>query len=626
MSGIAGIIRFDGVPVEAGLVEKMTAAMPYRGPDGIHHWVKGSVAMGQCMLHTTPESLEEKQPLTNEEENLVLVMDGRVDNWEELRRKLLGRGTLLRNRSDAELVLRAYQVWGEDCLPHIDGDFALVIWDVRRQEVFCARDRMGSKPFFYHWDGSTLSFASELHSVLDLPWVRQEINEGVLAEFLAAEWYSRDETLWSGILRLIPAHQCMISRQEVRYKQYWQPDLAGSLPYAEDKAYFEHYRELLTDNIRRLSRSHEQVAFEVSGGLDSSAIFCIAEQLRRSGNLLTPGIAGYTIAFTEDDRANELVYAQAVGQYLDVHINELSPSKMPLSWVDERARDYSYFPGFPNANMSQNMLDEVQLSGARVIMNGVGGDEWLCGSRTYYADELASLHLHRLYECFKSDVSAFGVGQAIKWFIRHGCFPLLPVTVKNRLRRLIGRCRATSPRDLFWLSPAMQERIRLQREEFICRPHQPVNYFSQEELLRTWSDAYRGLATEDAEMRYARFGLEIRRPLYTREFVQFAFSTPERLRMHGDRDKYIHVQALQSLMPKTILRRMSKAEFSVMFREHLDAMRQIFTVTLPDERSDWVSKSGMMRLFQHYQDNPHHGWPIWILWGIYGCDRLIKKW
>ncbi len=95
MSGIAGIIHFDGRPVEPGQVEAMTAAMHYRGPDGIHHWRRGNVALGQCMLRTTPESLEETQPLTNEDESLVLVMDGRVDNWEELRRELLGKGAVL---------------------------------------------------------------------------------------------------------------------------------------------------------------------------------------------------------------------------------------------------------------------------------------------------------------------------------------------------------------------------------------------------------------------------------------------------------------------------------------------------------------------------------------------------
>ena len=112
VSGIAGIIHFDGAPVEPGLVERMTSAMSHRGPDGIRHWIQGSVALGQCMLRTTPESLEEQQPLTNEDESLVLVMDGRVDNWEELRKELLARGAVLRNRSDAELVLRSYRTVG----------------------------------------------------------------------------------------------------------------------------------------------------------------------------------------------------------------------------------------------------------------------------------------------------------------------------------------------------------------------------------------------------------------------------------------------------------------------------------------------------------------------------------
>ena len=154
----------------------MTQSMHYRGPDGINHWRQSNVALGQCMLRTTPESLEEIQPLTNEDESLVLVIDGRVDNWEELRRELLGKGAVLRTRADAELVLRAFEVWGRDCLCHIDGDFALVIWDARRQEAFCARDRMGNKPFVYHWFGKTLYFASEQQAILRQALVVQVLN------------------------------------------------------------------------------------------------------------------------------------------------------------------------------------------------------------------------------------------------------------------------------------------------------------------------------------------------------------------------------------------------------------------------------------------------------------------
>ena len=263
MSAIAGIIHFDGMHVPPGQVEKMTAAMAYRGPDGIRHWTKDSVALGQCMLHTTKESLEESQPLTNEDESLVLVMDGRVDNWEELRKDLLARNAVLRDRSDAELVLRAYELWGRECLQRIDGDFALVIWDARRQVAFCARDRMGNKPFNYHWNGKTLVFASELHAILALPWVSQTLNEGVLAEFLAAEWYSRDETMWNGVMRLVAAHCMQVGNGGPGIERYWEPDLWGILPYSKDEEYVvKRYKSADTPCLKRT----QATLFQTIGG------------------------------------------------------------------------------------------------------------------------------------------------------------------------------------------------------------------------------------------------------------------------------------------------------------------------------------------------------------------------
>ena len=194
MSGIAGIVRFDGGGVEPGQIEKMTAAMSYRGPDGINHRVLGSVALGHCLFRTTSESLEETQPLANEDESLTLVMDGWLSNWEELRAELVAKSARLRTRADAELVLRAYEAWGADCVAHIEGDFAFVIWDARRCEAFCARDRMGNKPLFYCWNDDQLIFASELTPVLEHPSTPETPNLGKIAEFLASQWYTRDET------------------------------------------------------------------------------------------------------------------------------------------------------------------------------------------------------------------------------------------------------------------------------------------------------------------------------------------------------------------------------------------------------------------------------------------------
>ncbi len=625
MSGIAGIIHFDGKPVEPGLIEKMTGAMAHRGPDGINHWAKGSVALGQCMLRTTPESLEEHQPLTNEDESLVLVMDGRVDNWEELRRELLGRGAVLRNRADAELVLRAYEIWGRECLTHIDGDFALVIWDARRREAFCARDRVGNKPFHYHWSGSTLAFTSELPPILALPWVEQEPNEGMLAEFLAGEWCSRDETLWTRVMRLVAAHRMEVDRRGPRPEQYWTPDLWAVLPYKTDQDYIDHYRELLFDSVRRLSRSHRTVACELSGGLDSSAIFCVAERLRRAGKLPAPGIEAYTLAFTDDNAANEVIYARAVGEYLGVPIHEVTPYIPPLSWYSERGRVYSGCPAFPNGVMLQTLRKLASENGCRVILNGIGGDEWMGGSRLYYAEELAKRQWLKIYDCIRGDLSVFGAKRTIGLFVRHGCVPLLPLTLQNTLRLCVRSMRKGRANEHYWLSPAMRATIRARRARFNAGQLREPRSVGQRELFELLHAAHRYRGKEEDDVLSAGFGMETRSPLDTFRIAQHAFSTPERLRLRGDVSKIIHRQALRKVMPATILERRTNSEFSVVFRYYLDHLKEAFTRDIPGRRQEWVAPEGMARLFGTYRDRPELGWPMWPLWLIYSCDNLLPR-
>jgi asparagine synthase (glutamine-hydrolysing) len=146
MSGIAGLVDVTGRPVDMAELREMMQPMEYRGPDGCGEWFGGTVALGQCNFHTTLEAQQATMPLRSENGH-VIVMDGRVDNWEELREAVLQKGARLRDCSDATLVLEAYRIWGEGCVEHIDGDFALAIWDPETQQLFSARDRVGFKPF-----------------------------------------------------------------------------------------------------------------------------------------------------------------------------------------------------------------------------------------------------------------------------------------------------------------------------------------------------------------------------------------------------------------------------------------------------------------------------------------------
>ena len=273
MSGIAGIIHFDGRPVGPGQVEAMTAAMHYRGPDGINHWRRGNVALGQCMLRTTPESLEENQPLTNEDESLVLVMDGRVDNFEELRRELLGRGAMLRTRADTELVLRAYDLWGEDCPDRIIGEYVFFIWDARRQRFFAARDAAGTRHFYYHAGNGWFAFASEIKGLLTLP-IDRRLNESRLLDYLVPEFDRDDEvgTFYQGILRMPAGHAMSVNAAGPRIWRWWKPGELSEQKFASMEECTDAFMDQLRVAVKCRLRSIKPVGAMLSGGLDSSSI------------------------------------------------------------------------------------------------------------------------------------------------------------------------------------------------------------------------------------------------------------------------------------------------------------------------------------------------------------------
>jgi len=624
MSGIAGIIHFDGQPVETGEVEAMTAAMHYRGPDGIHHWRRANVALGQCMLRTTPESLEETQPLTNEDESLVLVMDGRVDNWEELRRELLGKGAVLRTRADAELVLWAYEVWGRDCLSHIDGDFALVIWDARRQAAFCARDRVGNKPFNYHWNGSTLVFASELHPVLALPWVTEVLDQDTLAEYLAAQWCSTTGTLWQGVLRLDAAHAMVVSQRGPVISRYWAPDLRASLSFRSDEACTEHYRTLLFDVVRRLSRCTTPLACEVSGGLDSSAIFAVAETLHQRGALAAPGLEGYTLDFSGDPLADELAFCRAVGTHLGKAIHEIAPRRMPLSQYQDVARHDHDFPDFPNGGpMGLPIAERARANGSRVLISGLGGDQWLGGSDMCYAEAIAGLRGRELLALLGGDIRAAGWRDALWRVLRFGIVPLLSEQAQQRLRAMYANWRrpAAEAAALDWLAEPMRTRF-LAHVQACRRPAaRDLARAGQRDQLASLHDAYQLLAIELAERLYARHGLELRQPFWNARIIEFAFATPERSRLRGQVDKWLHRQAMQGLLPANVLQRNDKAEFSSTFFSDRAELAMHLTENVLPRRQQWVRPQAIQRMLQTVGQPDHSA--MWVLWALFGVDAAV---
>lgn len=620
MSGIAAIIRFDGGPVERGAIEAMTTAMDYRGPDGIAHWARGPVALGHCMLHTTTESLEEAQPLANDDDSLILVMDGWLSNWEELRSELLSRGAKLRNRSDAELVLRAYEAWGEDCPKHIDGDFAFLVWDTLKQEAFCARDHASMRPLYYHWDGNRLVVASDIAGVLAAPDVEKRPNRSMMAQYMGGEWYSRDETIWCEIKRALPAHWMRFSARGAASECYWSPPLEVSIRYKRDEDYFDHYRELFADCTRRSCRSHAPVGCEISGGLDSSAVFAMAHHLQRAGQLPAPSIKGYTLLFDEQNSAaDEIAYGRAVAEHVGAEVREIPAFFPDLSWFETRVREDQDLPTYPSGAMMINLSAAVAADGCRVVLNGNGGDEWAWGSPLYYAEHLAAGNLAEFYRSFRDDLACMGLRDTAWRAWRHGIAPCLP----RPLLDLRHRLRAAAGQRPDWLSDDMQRLLNERRAAEDRSALFRIPARARREMCTTLDSSLIGMSRDFGSRQLSRGGLERRSPMYMRRFIEFAFATPEQIKLRGHTARYTHRHALAGLMPDIVANRQTKADFSIAFTHQLDSMRNLFVNVLPKIDAGTLNQSGVEKLYDRYTASRGPGTAIWQLWGIFGCVNVL---
>lgn len=622
MSGIAGIFHLDGAPVPEGQVQRMTARMQQRGPDGIRHWQQGPAALGHCMLHTTPESLEEQQPLGNEDGSLVLVMDGYLDNWQELRTELLGRGAVLRTRADAELLLRAFEIWGEDCLRHVSGDFALLLWQGRERKLFAARDRTGAKSLFYWQDGRRLLFATDLAALLEVPGVPRRLNEALLHELLGFCVSRPHQTLWQDIQALPPATYLRAGEGGLRAQGYWQPDLAQVLPCRTDADYVAYYRELLFDTVRRQSRSQRLLAIEVSGGLDSSGVFAVAMQLQREGRLLAPGIEAWTLGALTGEAASEVAQVHALEQFWQTPIQAVDAFFPEPDWYVQQVRRWQDVPVFPNAALMDPLLARAASKGSRVVLNGLGGDEWLWGSRLYYAEALRSGNLRALRDCLVRDATTAGWQSALFWLLRHGVFAVLPLRLQARIVGAVRDLRGTQSDcgKRRWLAATLLEELQCalesDRAASLLPEGKPQRFDALDNPRLLWS-------RQNVDREYAPHGLEPRSPLFTAELIQFSASVPERLLMHGSSAKWLHVEALRELLPAAVAGRMTKADFSSAFRKPLDAMQPYFCETLPVRRPGWVHAHGLEHLYQVYRDGTEGGWPQWYLWMLVACDLFV---
>ncbi|MGH9891844.1 MAG: asparagine synthase (glutamine-hydrolyzing), partial [bacterium] len=275
MCGIAGIVRADGAAADQALLRSMSDAIAHRGPDGEGFFLDGPVGLGHRRLAII-DLVTGDQPMATDGDSIVLIFNGEIYNFKELRGDLQALGARFRTASDTEVVLRAYEAWGVDCLKRLRGMFAFAIWDRRRRRLFLARDRAGMKPLVYAWDGKRLLFASEIKALLQDPCLPRDLDWEGFRDFLTLHYVPSPRSIFRAVRKLPPASYLLLDleRGEPEIHRYWDLHFAPD-PRPSEAEWLEGLRDHLQDAVRSHLVSDVPIGAFLSGGMDSSTVVAL---------------------------------------------------------------------------------------------------------------------------------------------------------------------------------------------------------------------------------------------------------------------------------------------------------------------------------------------------------------
>jgi asparagine synthase (glutamine-hydrolysing) len=553
--GIAGIVRFERTArVEPLLLEAMTDALWHRGPDDQGSYVEGNVGLGMRRLSIIDRS-GGRQPLYDEDENVVLVCNGEIYNHRELRASLEARGHVFRTHSDCETLVHAYQDDGERFVERLRGMFGFALWDERRRKLVLGRDRLGIKPLYYHVGRDFLVFASEIKALFEVPGVPREVDREALDLYLSLRYVPGPRTLFRGIRKLQPGHLLIWDENCVRSPRYWDLRPGEAIAGSDDEL-VGRFGEALEACVDSHLMSEVPLGLFLSGGLDSTTMLAVMSRLAPGRRVQTFGV-GYQTSSAEEDEANELSYARLAAERFGADHHELLlrssewTDVLPrLIWhLDEPVADPACVPLY---YLSQEAKNHVT-----VILSGEGADEILGGYGVYGK----MLWIERLRQTLGAGsarllgplVAALLPGQKLQHYARLGGLPLEAryrgvsrAFLPEWKARLLGRDVAAAGDGLvdevfgacFAASAGGSELDRMLYAD--------VKVWLPDDLL---------IKADKMTMANSQ---ELRVPFLDHELVELAASLPDHLKRSTGTGKVALRRAMEGIVPAPILGRSKK--------------------------------------------------------------------
>jgi asparagine synthase (glutamine-hydrolysing) len=543
MCGIAGFIDKEYSRENAEqLINQMCQVIRHRGPDDMGIWVHDGIALGMRRLSII-DVAGGHQPIFNEDHSILTVFNGEIYNYRELRQALQQRGHHFYTQSDTEVLVHAYEEFGDDCVKLFHGMFAFALWDSKHQRLLAARDRFGKKPLNYYWDGERLIFGSEIKSILEAG-IPREVNPIALDEYLAYRYVPTPNTLFKHISKLPAAHILVYQDGQIRTQPYWE---LSFLPTCKDDLVtaIERCRALIKDAVQMRLISEVPLGAFLSGGIDSSTIVGLMSQI------MSQPVKTFSIGFEEEDY-NELLYARQVAQHFSTDHYEFLIRPDLVSVLPQLVWAYDE-PFGDDSMLSAYYVSKLAREHVSVVLTGDGGDEIFAGYK-HYQSEYA---INRIPSFIRS---LFGYGSIV-----------LPEGTRGKerfdnLRRdpIMRWIRSTAlfsdqPRSSIYtreylahgwdhnpyqrLTNQFLAAVQLGLDITACQQHLDVHTFLTDDIL---------VKVDKASMFNS---IETRAPMLDQSLAEYVCSLPSTIRMQNGTLKFLLKQVAADILPTSILRR-----------------------------------------------------------------------
>lgn len=575
MSAIFGIYNFDNKPISSTQIGAMSNTLSHRGDDDVRILTDENVGLGHRMLWTTPESLHEKLPKTSNFSNLTITADSRIDNREDLIKELGIPQYQDEVITDSNIILSSYEKWGEQCPEKLIGDFVFVIWDKKRNSLFCARDHFGVKPFYYFSSNNFFAFATEIKALFCLSEIERNLNEEMIADYLVGNFQNKSATFYQNIYRLPAANFLKVSGGNITKRSYFELDKNRELHLGSNEEYADGLREIFTEAVRCRMRSSQKIGSMLSGGLDSTSIACVASNLLQSEK--GQNLPTFSVVYDRIIECDERKYIESVLEQggFNSHIipGDNYSSIKNLEQISWHTDSPLIGPGFSSAwEVNQNIVK----TGVKVVFDGHDGDNAVSYGYNYLneladagkwiklsqeAGELSEVFSMSRWKIVKEYFESFRWKPFLK---KHPTAKLIPRIWRRITPRKISEPEVTNfsiMSDL--INKDFAQKVDL-AERFRSVQKSPLNLSrtAREFHYHSITTGGQSFALEQSDALAAAFGIEVRYPFWDKRLIEYCLSLPADQKCNQGWNRVVMRRAMSNILPKEVCWRKTKTDFT----------------------------------------------------------------